>query len=387
VIDVAIVGGGPAGLLAAIRLAESGLDVVVFEEHARIGDPVHCTGIVSLEAADFVKIPDDLVLGRVRRATILGPDATRAGVEWRGTDAEEIVAIDRGEFDRRLAQQAVDAGATVLTGSRVDEVIPSATSVDVRLAGHRLAARACVIACGVSYRLQRRLGLGLPGRVVHTAQVEVDAESADHVGIHFGRDVAPGGFLWTVPLVRAGRPRMKVGVMGQGDAAGHLRRFLEGACLAWRRYEPGDGVVRRLLPLRPLPKTYTDRVLVVGDAGGFTKPTTGGGIFYSLVTASLAAGTLLEAFSEERFDDGFLSRYERAWQARIGHELRAGDWLRGLVGDCTDAHIATFVRALAADDVQSLIARMARFNWHRDLILAFARQRGMASLVFHSLLR
>ncbi len=384
-IDVAIVGGGPAGLMTALRLAQSGLDIALFEEHPHIGTPVHCTGIVSQETAELVKIPDDTVLGRLQRVRLVGPRAAGARIEWTGREREEIVVLDRGLFDRRLAEQATAAGAAIITATRVDAITVGAGGVELRVPGRHVVARACVMACGVSYRLQRQLGLGLPGRVIHTAQVELDAQPEDHVELHFGRAVAPSGFLWTVPVARAGRARVKVGVMARGDAAHHLRRFLEHPERRGR-FEPGrDSVVRRILPLRPLPKTYAERVLVVGDAGGFTKPTTGGGIFYSLVTACLAAETLVKAFAAGRLDETFLSGYERAWQARIGHELRTGDWLRGLVSESSDAQIARLVRALAHEDVQRLIEHLARFNWHRDVILALVRQRGIASVVFRSL--
>jgi digeranylgeranylglycerophospholipid reductase len=385
VIDVAIVGGGPAGLLTALRLAQSGLDVVLFEEHPRIGDPVHCTGIVSQEIAELVKIPDDVVLGRLRRARLFGPNAACADIEWAGRDGEEIIVIDRGEFDRRLAQQATGAGATVLTGQRVDEIVPIACGVELRVSSSAVKARVCVIACGVSYRFQRQLGLGLPGRIFHTAQVEIAGQCDDRVELHFGRTIAPAGFLWTVPITRAGVPRTKVGVMARGDAGKHLQTFFEDPKTRARLGVGDTGVVRRILPLRPLDKTYADRMLVVGDAGGFTKPTTGGGIFYSLVTASLAADTLLEAFAAQRFEAKFLARYERAWRARIGYDVRTGDWLRSLVAECTDSQITALVQALGQPGVQPLIGRFARFNWHQDVIHALLRRRVIASVVFRSL--
>ena len=46
---------------------------------------------------------------------------------------------------------------------------------------------------------------------------------------------------------------------------------------------------RRPIPLVPLCRTFGERVLVIGDAAGLTKPTTGGGIYYSLLSAELAA--------------------------------------------------------------------------------------------------
>ena len=305
-IDLAIVGAGPAGLLTASRCAEAGFDVLVLEEHPAVGTPAHCTGIVSLETAEFAKIPDDLVLSRLTRARMVGPGGAQAEVEWQAPGNEQILTIDRAAFDVRLAGEAIKAGTSVRTGARVEAIAVGSAGVELRVGGERLRARACVLACGVSYRFQRRLGLGLPGQVIHTAQVEVDATPSDTVELHFGRRVAPDGFVWTVPLSRGGQSRLKVGVMACGDAGAHLERFLTRPDVSARLLGDPGPPTRRLLPLRPLAKTYADRLLVVGDAGGFTKPTTGGGIFYSLLTASLAADTLLEGFGAGRLDEEFL---------------------------------------------------------------------------------
>ena len=175
VIDVAIVGGGPAGLLTAARLAGAGLDVALFEEHARIGEPTHCSGIVSLETAEFAKIPDDLVLARLRSACLHGPRGAQARHEWAHA-GEAILAIDRAGFDRSLAAQARAAGAVVRTGTPVRDVEIAADGVTLQTPVDLVRARACVLACGVSYRFQRQLGLGLPAQAVHTAQTEADAE-------------------------------------------------------------------------------------------------------------------------------------------------------------------------------------------------------------------
>jgi flavin-dependent dehydrogenase len=239
----------------------------------------------------------------------------------------------------------------------------------------------------VSYRFQRQLGLGLPGLAVHTAQTEVDATPGDGVELYFGRQVAPNGFVWTVPIEREGRARLKVGVMSSGDAGAHLRTFLDRPEIRSQLRGAPSPPIRRLLPLRPIARTYAERIVVVGDAGGFTKPTTGGGIFYSLLTAALAAETLIEGFSADRLDGAFQARYERRWQARLGGELRIGDWLRQLVSRCTDAEIDRLVRVFASEQARGLVRRTGRFNWHRDLILGLSRQPAVAALVLRSLFR
>jgi flavin-dependent dehydrogenase len=175
--------------------------------------------------------------------------------------------------------------------------------------------------------------------------------------------------------------------MATGNAGACLDAFLARPEVRARLVEEPTRPVRRLLPLKPIARTCLDRVLVVGDAGGFTKPTTGGGIFYSLLTASLAASTLVEGFGQGRLDEAFLARYERRWQEELGADLRTGDWLRQIVTRCSDAEIDLLVRAVAGDDVQALIRRSGRFNWHRDLILALVRQPRVATLLFRTLFR
>jgi digeranylgeranylglycerophospholipid reductase len=138
---------------------------------------------------------------------------------------------------------------------------------------------------------------------------------------------------------------------------------------------------RRLLPLQTIAPTFADRLLVVGDAGGFTKPTTGGGIFYSLLTASLAAETLVESFHTGRLDAGFLTRYERRWQGVLGPELRVARWLRHVLAKCTNSEIGQLLAAFVSCEGQNALRQAARFNGHRDLILTLARQRSVALLL------
>lgn len=386
-IDVVIIGAGPAGLLAAGRLARTGLDVMVLEEHAEIGTPTHCTGVVSAEMAELVKIPDSLVLGRPTIARLHGPGGGCCEVRWSGPGREELLVIDRAAFDRMLAEQAVSAGAVVRTATPAEDVSADADGIRVRAAGEQVRARACILACGVSYRFHRQLGLGLPANVIHTAQMEVSAEPSHAVELYFGRNVAPEGFMWVVPIIRNGVHKLKVGVIARGHAAAHLDRFIARPEIAARLMEPPPPAITRLLPLQPTPISFTDRVVTVGDAGGFTKPTTGGGIFYSLLTAALASDILVEAAGAHRYDAAFLATYERRWQRRLRHELRVGDRLRQLLVKCGDGEIDTLVDALAVHDVQAMIQRTARFNWHRALILALVRQRGIASLLVRVVFR
>jgi geranylgeranyl reductase family protein len=384
--DVVIVGAGPAGLLAAARCAQAGLDVVVLEEHDRVGEPTHCTGIVSLESTELVKIPEEICVNRLTRARLVAPGGTGADVVWTG-DKEPIVVIDRGDFDRGLAEEAIAAGAALKLGARVERLRVDASSVEVVAGGERLKGAMVVLACGVSYALQRQLKLPLPEGMIHTAQVEVRGAPQDHVELHFGAHTAPGGFAWVTPVVRGSESALKIGVMADGDAGAGLQAFLARPDIRRRVHGSVPMAVRRLLPLGPASKTATSRVLVAGDAAGLTKPTTGGGIFYSLLSATFAAETAIEAHQAGRFDEVFLQRYERRWRQRLGAELRIARWFRTILARCTDPEIDRLIGALEVGDVQRLVHRTARFNWHRDLILGVLHQPGVVSLLLRSLVR
>lgn len=380
-----VVGGGPAGLYGAMLLAREGRDVVVLEEHAVIGSPTHCTGVVSAEAYDLYKIPDHAVLGRPGACYMVSPSGVAHRFERPG---EEIAVLDRGALDQSLAASALEAGAVIATGRRVDEVRTGNREAAVRTAdGEWITARAVVLASGVTYRFQRQLGLGMPPTVLHTAQVELDARPADAMEIHLGRGIAPDGFGWVVPVSRDGRARLKAGVLMWGDARAHLRRFLGSPAIASRLEQTMPEPVRRLLPVAPLPRTYAPRLLAVGDAAGLTKPVTGGGIFYSLLSAGLAAEVLLDALAADDLGAPSLARYERRWRARLMPELLAGRWFRHLLTKLSDAELDAFANALGSDRVQLVIRGTARFNWHRSVILALLRQPGIKSVLFRSLFR
>ena len=204
--DVLIIGGGPGGLETARLLAGDGFDVAVYEEHPTSGDPVHCTGVLAVEAFDQLGLSRDVILNPLSTARFFAPSG--ASVEHTTPDTEAVV-VDRLALDRALFNGARRAGATVVTGCRVSGARVEERGVAVSLNdGTTVWGRACVLACGAQYAIQRRLGMGLPAVFLQSAQMELPAARLGDVEVRFGRQVAPGGFAWTVPVVAAlGSPR------------------------------------------------------------------------------------------------------------------------------------------------------------------------------------
>ena len=383
-LDVAIIGGGPGGLYTGLLLAEAGHAVTVFEEHDCVGQPVHCTGVLAGEAFAEFGLPDSCVLNELATARFFGPGGGELAYT---TPRTEAIVVDRAALDRSLAQRAMAAGVTVRLGARVAAVEPAGDRMMLDVAGDQVAARAVVLACGASYGLQRRLGLGMPPVSLNSAQLEMPASRTGDVEVYFGSAIAPRGFAWTVPVTRPTGHFVRVGLMGHGDPAPAFKRFFARIAASWGiPLDTAPEPRRRLLPLASLSKTYAARVIAVGDAAGLVKPTTGGGIYYSLVSARLAADTLSPALSANRLDEPALAPFQQRWRQRLGPEMRAQLALRMLAQRLSDGEIDGLFELARTNGVMPLIRGAAQFNQHRHLIAELFRHAPARRLLFRRLL-
>lgn len=370
--DAIVIGAGPAGLLAARRLAHRGLDVVVFEEHASIGDPVHCTGILAREAFSEFGLPSDTILNELTTARFISPAGHE--VVYR-TRVVEAVVVDRAAFDARLACEAIAAGARLVRGARVTTVSRDDAGMTVGVHGQpAYRARACVLACGGRYGLHRQLGLEVPALLLHTAQREVPVRRPGDVEVHFGSSIAPRGFGWIVPVLRRGHPFARIGVMADDRAPIYFARMVARVAERWG-IEPHPPIPPRqkILPLSRISRTFDHRLIVIGDAAGLVKPTTGGGIYYSLLSAMLGGDVLADALGEDDVSSRRLAEYERAWRQRLETELDTQLSFRMLAQRMPDEDIEGLFELARTDGVMPIVRRTASFNRHRKLIVALLK--------------
>lgn len=388
-IDVAIVGGGPAGLFAGARLAAAGFKTTLLEEHAAVGEPVHCTGVLAAEAFDEFDLSRRSLLNELTTARFWSP----AGHEVSYSSGRvEAVVVDRRAFDLELLDGATEAGLAVCKGARATALRIDGQGVTVSTADGDVRARVAILACGANYSLHRQVGLRMPRMFLHTAQVELHARRLGDVELHFGSEIAPKGFGWVVPVVRGSVSCARVGVMCETDAPRHFERLLARVRHRWgidhTELDAASGRSRprqKILPLAPLPRTYGDRLLAIGDAAGLVKPTTGGGIYYSLVSAALAADVLADALSRNDLRAETLAPYERQWRQRLSAEFQAQLKLRLVAHRMNDADIEALFELARTDGVMPIVRRTAAFNRHRQLILALLQHPPVRQLVLRRL--
>jgi digeranylgeranylglycerophospholipid reductase len=367
--DVAIIGGGPVGSRLAQQLADLGHAVAVIEQKERPGKQVCCTGIVSKECLSSFAIRDDLILRKLSSARLISPSGKALRL-WR--EEAQACVLDRAGFDTALARRAQDAGARYLFSSRVEKLAVASDRVSIEIVqdGERADCdvRAVVLACGFNSRLVETLGLGKISYYVRGAQVEVATPPLEEMELYFGEEVAPGFFAWLVPALPA---TARVGLLSHRNPGPYLKRLLSSLAAQGKIASVEGEVSYGRLPLKPLARTYHERLLIVGTAAGQVKPTTGGGIYYGLMCADIAAETLHQALAGNDLSARGLAGYQQRWQQRLGQELKKGYRVRRFYQALSDRQIdSLFDTVKSSGLVDSLLGDSdVAFDWHSGGLL------------------
>ena len=377
--DVIVVGGGPVGSYVAYQLAGMGYEVVVLEKKEKLGEQVCCTGIISQTCVDSFAIDDSVILNRVNGARLISPSGRLLRL-WR--QETQACIVDRAAFDMSIASRAQVKGAQYVLNSPVSaiEVGDDKVRVEVARRGERLnfEGRAVVIAAGFGSRLVE--GLGKIGDFVMGAQAEVETVGVDEIEIYFGQEIAPGFFAWLVPT---SSPRALVGLAVYRRSGFYLRKLMSSLQAQQKIVSAEAKPCYRAIPLKPLPKTYGRRLVVVGDAAGQVKPTTGGGIYFGLLCADIAANNLHRALKADDLSAKNLASYEREWKKRLEQELRICYYARKFYEHLTDKRIDRVFDIIKSTGIDKALLKTdgLSFDWHGEVILKLLRQKVLSKAV------
>ncbi|MBA7705092.1 hypothetical protein ES703_113916 [subsurface metagenome] len=241
-------------------------------------------------------------------------------------------------------------------------------------------ARAVVIATGFGSKLVEGLGLGKVGDLVMGAQAEVETTGIDEVEVYFGQEIAPGFFAWLVPTSSR---RARVGLLSRLKPGHYLRKLMSSLQAQGKIVSTEAELSYGGIPLKPLTKTYGKRLVVVGDAAGQVKPTTGGGIYYGLLCADIAANNLHRALGSDVLTAKSLANYEREWKKKLGRELKRGYWARRFYERLNDRQIDRIFDIIKSSGVIDALLKEKdlSFDWHAEVILRLLAHRAMSKAI------
>ena len=383
--DIVIVGGGHVGLFAASELAKKGYRTLLLDQKKAIGERIVCTGIIGLEAFEKFDLPENVIVGQIQNVKFFSPSG-RCFDYFSPKNLAYVV--DRPQFNKHFASQAKKHGARILVGYRVTDIEVQDESVTINTlleTGERetFESRFLILATGVNYRLFGSLGIELPKIFLGGSQIHVPFESDDFTSIYVGNEVAPGAFAWIVPL-QTGLAR--VGLLSEKNAALFLRKFLTRIMPESFRYEDHEIELKPVMQL-PIDRSYAHRTLIIGEAAGQIKTTTGGGIYYGLLGAEMAVEKVMDAFDKSRFSADVLSAYDRKWKRAIGDELNLGYYFRKLFAKLKDEQIEELFKQMIDEEVLNYVHRHVKFDWHKNLLLSIFNFSTIRNLFLRSILK
>lgn len=327
--DVLVVGGGPAGLVAAWEAAANGkdLDVLLIERDRAIGAPVRCAeGVGSAGLKEFMS-PDgaDWVSRRITKVIFWAPDDTE--VQVGGGDVGYV--LDRTRFEPALADQAKRAGAEIQIRTEAMAMERLNGGWKVRLEGPRGAedvlARVVIGADGVESMIGRWAGLDtrVASRDMESCAQYVVSNitfDPDAIYLHFAQQWAPGGYAWIFSK-GVGVANVGLGMIALKGDGRMARQYLD-AYVA--KYFPNGNVtsltVGGVIAGLTVKRCATDGVMLAGDAAHMINPLSGGGIVNAMKGGRLAGRLAAAAIVEGDTSAKRLQRYHDDWMQLLGED-------------------------------------------------------------------
>ncbi|HJK78723.1 geranylgeranyl reductase family protein [Methanocorpusculum vombati] len=360
--DVIIAGAGPTGSTAARLCADAGLATLVLEEHAAIGYPVQCAGLLSSSAFRECEVSDASVLNTVRGARICGS----AGHElFFAADTTKAYVVDRGRLDHEMAARAADAGAEFALKTCVTAVNPQKRTLSVTgVSGKQeIPYNILIAADGPRSVIARGLGIA-PSRYIYAGvQAEVSWNgSPDFVELF--PNASPDFFAWVIPLSAR---RARIGLCGMRDVPARFAAFA-------KQFSPANiHEVTGTVPIGVRSRTWGAGCMIAGDAAGFPKPTSGGGVYTGVRSARHAAAVAVAAAETGDVSDPVLAEYEKRWRADFGRELDLGFKALSFRRTLTAEEIDSAIDALNTPETRELITTAGDMDRPSALLLKLMR--------------
>ena len=328
--DAVIVGAGPAGLLAARKIAAKGFSALILDKDRDLGTRT-CAEAVSISAFETAEIPKmaSVISNNVNGAMVFPPDETK-GIKISGGSYEGYI-LNKPLFLYALASKAAAAGAELEMRSEVKEILmeggkPQEVVYEQKGGTKRARFKALIGSDGVGSLVARACGFNMEGyEIIPTMQyvmVNCNIPEQGLIRTYMGNEVAPLGYAWVFNK-NENVANVGIGVRGK-PAKVYLDKFVsnhpdffKGAKVV---KEGGGGV-----PVGgQVSEVVKGNVVICGDSAGQVIPITGGGIRTSMAAGSIAGVAVAEALEAKDMSllQSYPERYGEYWGPRIQKSLR-----------------------------------------------------------------
>lgn len=284
---VIVLGGGPAGLLVSYYLSRLNVETTLVEKKEIIGSESHCGGLVSSDFWEKLRLPSNQ---RVVLNQIDGLDLSIGSKKVHFRSRRPIaMVISRELFEKYLFHLATRAGAKTILGKKAKSIRITGDSVRVLLDdGETIEDDCAIIAEGLSRLLSYQIGIGISAKAIPSTQALVEGTDFDRriSRVFIDRSKGMTSYSYFIPI---DEKKGRFGVISRCfDSSEYCKRMAEVLGFKQIMQYKKWGVWFH----GPAKNLGTKNILLVGDAGGFVKPLTGGGIVWGGISARIAAETI-----------------------------------------------------------------------------------------------
>ena len=357
--DIVVVGGGPAGSMAAWEAAKGGASVCLLEKDRDIGYPVRCGEAVGeLGLRKFVSIQDSWVASNITGAKLGAPSGELVDVDF-GT--ETALILNRRIFDYDLSRYAANEGAEIYTKSYVKKInFDDKGTIKGIVLDHlgdekSIDSNLIIGADGLTSRIGRWGGIRTQNKMkdmesavqYSVSNIEIDPSK---MVMYVGSDFAPGGYLWIFPK---GEKFANIGIGISGKFSKHksakkyLDQFMD-------REFPDAAILTTMcggVPCgKPMKNPVKDGLMLVGDAAHQVNPMTGGGILSGMTAGAIAGKVAAEAVKANDFSSKILENYSSDMWKTFGKNYERFYRIKEAINDLND------------DDLNSIANKVLSIN-------------------------
>lgn len=370
--DVVVVGGGPVGSTIAYYLKQRDLDVMIVEKKRQIGYPLQCAGIVSRHIFDYNELPDNVILNSVKGA-FLHTNNHILNVE-KGDDVAYI--IDRIAYDEFLLKRAIDSGVRLINQKAID--YDAENGITFLLNDQSIASKVIIGCEGYNSKASRCIGNDLSFFTASQFLVEIDDENIkefrnsnkeieEYVDTYILEDILPG-FLWVIPT---GFNKYRIGLFSRHSHKQQnefLNDFLDDN-FEYELIEKYKGFIPIFDDKNMVVK---DRLILVGDAAGQIKPTSGGGLLIGFDACKMACKYVCEAIKQD--DMSILKKYQDEFNQKYLKEFNYQFKVQKTLNLLSNKDMDYLFSKLKENDCEKLISQYGDMDTQSTLVKEFIKR-------------
>jgi geranylgeranyl reductase family protein len=370
--DVVVVGGGPIGSTVAYLIAEEGFSVFIVEKKTQIGYPLQCAGILSSNIVDYNSLPDEVIINTVKGA-FLHTENHILNVEKEDTVA---YVIDRIAYDEFLLKRAIENGARIINQKAVDFDVEEGITYFSN--GESIKSKVIIGCDGYHSNASEALGnvqsnFKATQMLVKIADENMksfrDSDKAinDYADTYLLDEILPG-FLWIIPTRNQ---CYRIGLFSNQthkEQSEVLNKFLNDN-FEFEVIEKYRGFIPIFNGENNIAK---DRMILIGDAAGQIKPTSGGGLIIGFDACRIACGYVTDAIENDdiRILEGYQKKFNKTYLKEFNYQFKVQRTLNLL----TDEDLDYLFLKLKENDGEKLISQYGDMDTQSTLVKEFIKR-------------